>query len=181
MPGTVGADSLPASSTGGAVSKHVIYIALGSNLGQREKNITAALTALEHTRGIVVDQVSSLYETNPVGGPEDQPKFINAAARLKTELPPERLLALLLQIEASLGRKRGEPWGPRTIDLDLLLYDDLVISEDGLSVPHPLMHERRFVMEPLAEIAPEVVHPTLGMSAKAILDSIGDLPMDCDG
>jgi len=163
------------------VSKHVAYIALGSNLGQREKSITAALTALEHTRGIVVDQVSSLYETNPVGGPEDQPKFINAAARLKTELPPERLLAVLLQIEQSLGRKRGEPWGPRTIDLDLLLYDDLVISEDGLSVPHPLMHERRFVMEPLAEIASEVVHPTLQLTMKAILDSIGDLPLDGDG
>ena len=158
--------------------KHVAYIALGANLGQREKNIAAALNALQRTRGVAVDAVSSLFETDPIGGPPDQPKFINAAAKLTTDLAPHRLLAVLLQIEQSLGRRRGERWGPREIDLDILLYDDLVISEDGLSIPHPLMHERRFVIEPLAEIAPGAIHPTLALSAKEILDSIGTLSLD---
>lgn len=158
--------------------KHVVYIALGANLGQREKNIAAALNALQHTKGVSVDTVSSLYETDPVGGPPDQPRFINAAAKLVTELTPERLLSVLQQIELSLGRRRGERWGPREIDLDILLYDNLVISEDGLTIPHPLMHERRFVMEPLAEIAPEARHPALGMTAHEILNSIGTLSLD---
>jgi 2-amino-4-hydroxy-6-hydroxymethyldihydropteridine diphosphokinase len=157
---------------------HVAYIGLGANLGQREKSITAALNALERTRGIVVEAVSSLYQTDPVGGPPGQPEFLNAVARLRTELSPQRLLAVLLNVEHSLGRHRGERWGPRTIDLDILLYDDLVLSEDGLTIPHPLMHERRFVMEPLAEIAADVVHPTLQLTARDILKSIGDLSLD---
>lgn len=160
------------------MSKHVVYIALGANLGQREKNIAAALNALQHTKGVSVEAVSSLYETDAVGGPPDQPRFINAAAKLTTELAPERLLSVLQQIELSLGRRRGEHWGPREIDLDILLYDNLVISEDGLTIPHPLMHERRFVMEPLAEIGPNAKHPALGLSAQEILNSIGTLSLD---
>lgn len=163
------------------MSMHVAYIGLGANLGQREKNLAAALTALERTRGIEVDAVSSLYETDPVGGPEDQPRYINAAARLRTELSPQRLLALLLQIEQSLGRRRGVRWGPRPIDLDILMFDDQVIAEEGLTIPHPLMHERRFVMEPLAEIAPDLRHPTLGLTAREILESIDDLSLDDGG
>lgn len=158
--------------------KHVVYLALGANLGQREKNIAAALNALQHTKGVSVEAVSSLYETDPVGGPPDQPRFMNAAAKLSTDLAPERLLAVLQQIEFSLGRRRGERWGPREIDLDILLYDNLVTSEDGLTIPHPLMHERRFVMEPLAEIAPKAMHPTLGLTAQEILNSIGTLSLD---
>lgn len=157
---------------------HEVYLGLGSNLGHREKNIAAALNALEGTRGIVVEKVSGLYETDPVGGPPNQNKYINAAAKLRTELSPQRLLAVLLKIEASLGRERRERWGPRTIDLDILLYDDLVLSEDGLTIPHPLMHDRRFVMEPLAEIAPNVVHPMLQMTARNIFHSLGQISLD---
>lgn len=159
---------------------HVAYVGLGSNLGPREKNISAALNALERTRGIVVEKVSSLYSTDPVGGPDDQPQFINAAARLRTALSPRRLLSVLQQVETSLGRRRdGVRWGPRTIDLDLLLYDDVILGDDDLTLPHPLMHERRFVMQPLAEIAATVRHPTLGLTAAEILAGLGqNLPED---
>lgn len=157
---------------------HVAYIALGANLGPREKNIAAALNALEHTRGITVERVSNLYETEAVGGPPGQPAYVNAAARLRVTLTPERLLAVLQQIETSLGRERRERWAPRTIDLDILFYDDRVMSDDNLSIPHPLMHERRFVLEPLAEIAPNVRHPTLGLTPRELLDSFGELSFD---
>jgi len=151
---------------------HDAYIGLGSNLGVREKNIAAALTALETTREIEVVRVSSLYETEPVGGPADQAMYINAAALLRTTLTPERLLAVCLNIEASLGRKRRVRWGPRTIDLDILAYDDELRSEPDLSIPHPMMHERRFVMAPLAEIAPGWVHPVYGLTAAQLLEHL---------
>jgi 2-amino-4-hydroxy-6-hydroxymethyldihydropteridine diphosphokinase len=141
--------------------QHDAYIGLGSNLGLREKNIAAALNALQTTKEIEVVKVSSLYETKAVGGPPDQPDFINAAAQLRTTFSAERLLAVCQNIEASLGRRRGVPWGPRTIDLDILLFDDEIRSTPDLTIPHPLMHERRFVLDPLAEIAPALVHPAL--------------------
>jgi 2-amino-4-hydroxy-6-hydroxymethyldihydropteridine diphosphokinase len=117
--------------------------------------------------------VSSLYETEPVGGPDDQGKFLNAVARVLTALPAARLLAVCQQIEDSLGRRRGMRWGPRTIDLDLLAFDDEVHSSARMTVPHPLMHTRRFVLEPLAEIAPEFVHPLLGKTAGEMLEGLG--------
>jgi len=132
------------------------YVGLGANLGDREQSIRDAVAALP---GVVV--VSTLRETNPVGV-IDQPKFLNGVAALETELQPQALLDLLLAVERRLGRERRERWGPRTIDLDLLLYGDEVIDEDGLTVPHPHLHERRFVLEPLAEIAPTLVVPGLG-------------------
>ena len=152
--------------------KHDAYIGLGSNLGHREKNIAAALNALQTTRDIEVVKVSRLYETEPVGGPAGQPLFINAAAHIKTALPPERLLGLCLAIENSLGRKRDARWGPRTIDLDVLCYDQEIVVSPELTLPHPMMHERRFVMEPLAEIAPDLMHPVLEQTAKEILESL---------
>jgi 2-amino-4-hydroxy-6-hydroxymethyldihydropteridine diphosphokinase len=158
---------------------HLAFIALGSNLGHREKNITAALTALQATREIEVVRVSSLYETEPVGGPPGQGAYLNAAAALQTSLDPDRLLSVCLRIEESLGRRRGPRHGPRPIDLDLLLYDDLVHAGAELTIPHPLMHERRFVMEPLAEIAPDQRHPILHQTAREILDALstpGRLP-----
>jgi 2-amino-4-hydroxy-6-hydroxymethyldihydropteridine diphosphokinase len=152
--------------------KHNAYIGLGSNLGLREKNIAAALNALQTTRDIEVVKVSRLYETEPVGGPAGQPLFINAAAHVKTTLSPERLLGLCLAIENSLGRKRDIRWGPRTIDLDVLCYDQEIVTSPKLTLPHPMMHERRFVMEPLVEIAPDLMHPVLEQTAKEILESL---------
>ena len=132
------------------------YIGLGSNLGDRQSTIEAAISALP---GVVA--VSRLRETEPVGV-LDQPPFLNAAAALETTLSPRELLGTLLAIERELGRERRERWGPRTIDLDLLLYGDAVVEEPGLTVPHPRLHERHFALEPLHELDPELVVPGRG-------------------
>lgn len=137
------------------------YIALGANLGDRAANIEAAIQKLRATPAIEVTKISSLIETPAVGGPPDSPPFLNAAAELRTTLLPQALLARLLEIEQELGRTRRIKWGPRLIDLDLVLYSDQIIAEPHLQIPHPLMHERRFVLTPLSEIAPHVEHPVL--------------------
>ena len=133
------------------------FVGLGSNLGDRERNLREAV---ERLRKIGVVRLSTLRDTDPVGV-ADQPNFLNAVAELSSELPARELLDRLLEIERELGRDRGkeERWGPRTIDLDLLLYGDEVIDEPGLTVPHPHLAERRFVLEPLHELAPELVLP----------------------
>jgi 2-amino-4-hydroxy-6-hydroxymethyldihydropteridine diphosphokinase len=133
------------------------FVALGSNLGDREGTIRAALARLD---GVVA--VSRLRDTDPVGF-EDQPTFLNGVAALETELPPRALLDRQLEVERSLGRTREGPrFGPRTIDLDLLVHGDLEFDEPGLTIPHPRLHERRFVLEPLAELAPDLVVPGRG-------------------
>jgi 2-amino-4-hydroxy-6-hydroxymethyldihydropteridine diphosphokinase len=133
------------------------FVGLGSNLGDREGTIRAALSRLDG-----VAAVSALRETDPVGF-EDQPRFLNGVAALETELPPRALLERLLEVERSLGRTREGPrFGPRTIDLDLLVQGDLELDEPGLTIPHPRLHERRFVLEPLAELAPDLVVPGRG-------------------
>jgi 2-amino-4-hydroxy-6-hydroxymethyldihydropteridine diphosphokinase len=139
------------------------FVGIGSNLGEPERQIAAALQQLEAENGIEVVAVSTLRETEPVGY-LDQPNFLNGAARLDTELAPRELLERLLAIEGRLGRVRGEGprFGPRTIDLDLLLYGDETIAEPGLTVPHPRLWERRFVLEPLAELAPGLEIPGVG-------------------
>jgi 2-amino-4-hydroxy-6-hydroxymethyldihydropteridine diphosphokinase len=137
------------------------YIALGANLGDRDANIRAALDLLERTPGVNVTKVSTLIETPAVGGPPDSPPFLNAAAEIVTSLGPKPLLDALLKIEQELGRVRREKWGPRLIDLDLLLYDDAAVEQEGLTVPHPLLHRRSFVLAPLVQVAAEVVHPLL--------------------
>jgi 2-amino-4-hydroxy-6-hydroxymethyldihydropteridine diphosphokinase len=150
----------------------VVHIGLGSNLGDREMNISTALAALAGTRGISVWRVSTLLDNPAVGGPPDSPPYLNAAAELITPLGARSLLRRFLEIEKSLGRVRGERWEPRTIDIDLLLYGDQIISSQDLVVPHPLMHERRFVLQPLAEIAPNAVHPVLQMTIAGLLENL---------
>ena len=138
------------------------YVGLGANLGDRERTLRRALDLLAAEEGIVVAAVSTFRETEPVGY-LGQPRFLNAAARLETELTPRGLLAALLEVERKLGRDRSGPrFGPRTVDLDLLLYGDLELDEEGLTVPHPRLHERSFVLEPLAELAPGLVVPGRG-------------------
>jgi 2-amino-4-hydroxy-6-hydroxymethyldihydropteridine diphosphokinase len=138
------------------------YIGLGSNLGDREALLREAVAALDARHDVAVVAVSRFRETDPVGY-LDQPRFLNGAAALDTELGARELLELMLSIERSLGRTRGgPPQGPRRIDLDLLVYGDQVIAEAGLEVPHPRLHERRFALEPLAEIAPGLEIPDRG-------------------
>ena len=138
------------------------HIGLGANLGEREVTLRRALELLAAEDGIEVVAVSSFRETDPVGY-EDQPRFVNAAAALETELPPRALLERLLSLERRLGRTRDGPrHGPRRIDLDLLLYGEQTIDEPGLTVPHPRLAERRFALEPLAELDPELEVPGRG-------------------
>jgi len=150
----------------------VSYVALGANLGNREDNIHAALAKLERTPGVHVTKASKLFEFPAVGGPPDSPPFLNAAAELTCALDAPDLLQRLLEIERELGRVRREKWGPRPIDLDLLLFGELVQHTPGLTVPHPLMHERRFVLDPLVQIAPEVVHPVLKRTIRSLHDAL---------
>lgn len=129
------------------------YVGLGANLGDRERTLRAAVEALAANPRIEVLAVSSLRETDPVGPVREQPRFLNGAVALETSLPAGELLDVLLQTEAAFGRTReGPPGGPRTLDLDLLLFGDEAIDEPGLQVPHPRLHERPFVLEPLAEL-----------------------------
>lgn len=147
------------------------FIALGSNLGDREHTIEAARAALDQAPGVQTVRCSPLIETDPVGPPGQGP-YLNGVTEILTTLPPRALLDLLLSIERSLGRVRSETdqrWGPRTIDLDLILYADQVIDLPGLTVPHPRLHERRFVLEPLARIAPHAMHPILRSTASELL------------
>src|SRR5438046_2297954 len=135
------------------------FIALGANLGDREANLRRAIRELSKTPAIEVVCASKFLENPAVGGPTESPPFLNAAVEIRTLLSPQNLLSRLLEVEHKLGRVRREKWEPRLIDLDLLLYGDQIIDTDALKVPHPLMHTRRFVLEPLAEIAPDAVHP----------------------
>jgi 3-oxoacyl-[acyl-carrier protein] reductase len=148
----------------------ICFIGLGSNLGDRQSYLDQALAALQEQDRIVVKQVSSYYETDPVGGPPDAPLFLNAVAEIETQLEPSELLSMLLDIERRLGRVRREKNAPRTIDLDLLLYDDLIQDDPNLTIPHPRMHERGFVLEPMAEIAPDLVHPVVGETIQELWD-----------
>jgi 2-amino-4-hydroxy-6-hydroxymethyldihydropteridine diphosphokinase len=137
-------------------------VGLGANLGPREDTLRQAIRLLDEADGVDVVATSSLRETEPVGV-VDQPRFLNGAAAVDTALAPQELLSVLLGVEQRLGRVRdGTRWGPRTIDLDLLLYGDEVVEEPGLRVPHPRLAERRFVLEPLAELDPELVVPRAG-------------------
>jgi 2-amino-4-hydroxy-6-hydroxymethyldihydropteridine diphosphokinase len=146
------------------------YVGLGANLGDREGTLRRALELLDAREGVRVEAVSTLRETDPVGF-LDQPRFLNGAARLGTELAPHDLLRALLAVERELGRERTGPrFGPRTVDLDLLLYGDLELDEPGLALPHPRLHERRFALEPLAELDAALVVPGRGSVAALLAE-----------
>jgi 2-amino-4-hydroxy-6-hydroxymethyldihydropteridine diphosphokinase len=144
-------------------------IGLGSNLGDRPANLTGAIAALGQVPGITVRGISSIHETKPVGGPPGQGMFLNAVVGIETALEPLPLLHVLQEIEARFGRARTVHWGERTLDLDLLLFDGRILDTPELRLPHPRMHTRRFVLEPLLEVAPTAVDPVTGRAFAAIL------------
>jgi 2-amino-4-hydroxy-6-hydroxymethyldihydropteridine diphosphokinase len=150
-------------------------IALGSNLGDRLANLRAGVDGIRATDGVTIVAVSPLYETAPVGGPDDQGPYLNAALAADTTLTAPALLARLHEIEASRERQRIEHWGPRTLDLDLLVHGDLLSDDPSVEVPHPRMHQRRFVLVPVVDIAPDTIHPRLGRTMR---DLLADLPIE---
>jgi 2-amino-4-hydroxy-6-hydroxymethyldihydropteridine diphosphokinase len=145
------------------------YLSLGSNLGDRAANLRTALAQLDAGGRLLA--VSALYETQPVDLP-DQPWFLNCVAAIETDKTPRELLQLALQIEAAMGRLRMRKHGPRNIDIDVVLFGDRVVDEPGLKIPHPAMHQRKFVLEPLVEIAPEARHPELKKTARELLTEL---------
>ena len=147
------------------------FIGAGANLGEPIRQIRQAKDALQKSPGVKFLGASSFYRTQPVG-PIEQPPFINAVFSLECGMSPQELLTLLLDVEGRMGRVRKERWGPRLIDLDLLFFDEAIISGQGLEVPHPRLHKRRFVLTPLVEIAPDVVHPILKKSAFDLLAAL---------
>lgn len=150
-----------------------VFLGLGSNLGDREQFIERAIALLSKTSGIELMGKASLYEAEPVGY-EDQPWFLNTVIEIRTRLSPKDLLARLHEIECQLGRQPGERWGPREIDLDILLYGERVMDELDLMIPHPELHKRRFVLLPFVEIAPRVIHPQLAKTMEQLLQALDD-------
>jgi len=152
----------------------IAFVALGSNLGRREAHLSAALAALRDTPGVGDVVVSPVYETEPIG-PGEQGPYLNAVARLATRLGPHELLDRLLAIESASGRERGpERNAPRTLDLDLLLYGARCVEDPDLELPHPRLHLRGFVLEPLCDLAPHLVHPVLGVTVAELARRVHD-------
>lgn len=147
------------------------YISIGSNLGDRLEYTREAIRKIKQSKEIEIRKTSSVYETQPAEY-KNQPWFLNMILEIKTTLDPLSLLELLSGIENLMGRKRNQRYGPRNIDLDLLLYDDLVLNSDKLTLPHPRMDQRRFVLVPLAEIAPKLVHPLLKKTIRRLLEEL---------
>ena len=152
----------------------LVYLSLGSNIGDRAANLNAAIDRLRVLGEVVA--VSSFYETEPVEFIA-QAWFLNCAVALDTEKTPQQLLAGIVDIEQRLGRRRGRKKGPRIIDLDILLFGNSIVDDPGLTIPHPAMHERRFALEPLAEIAPDALHPVLQLTIRELRDALPSEPV----
>jgi len=149
----------------------IAYLCLGSNLGDKKRNLDQALKEIKNLKMVKVLKTSSIYETEPVGF-KDQIWFLNAVIKIKTKLPPLSLLYLLQGIERKLGRVRGKRWGPRKVDLDILLYDNVLLKDEKLTLPHPQIHKRRFVLIPLIELGSRWKHPALHLTPKMLLQKI---------
>ena len=154
-------------------SRHAVYIGFGSNIGDRLTHIQNAIEFLSKTEGITLRKISSIYTTDPVGY-EAQAQFLNGVVAIQTTLSPLSLLHTLKDIETAIGRKHRIRWGPREIDLDILIYEDLCVQTEKLVIPHPEMHLRSFVLVPLAEIAPDLVHPVFQESIQTLLNRLED-------
>jgi len=148
----------------------IVYIGLGSNVGDRHRNCLTAIELLRQN-GLLVARQSSMHETEP-WGVTDQPEFVNMTVETETDLAPIKLLEVLKKIEKDMGRQDTMKWGPRIIDLDILLYDDIIMKTDSLTIPHSLMHERAFVLRPLSEIAGNFIHPVLKKSITDLLKEV---------
>jgi 2-amino-4-hydroxy-6-hydroxymethyldihydropteridine diphosphokinase len=150
-----------------------VFIGIGSNLGDRQKNCLRAVELMDRMADCRITGYSDWYLTKPVGV-EGQEWYVNGVVSLTTDISPKDLLKRLLKIEANMGRVRNERWGPRSIDLDILMFGQEIIQESNLKIPHPRMHLRRFVLEPMTQLAPDLVHPELGLSMKVLLENLSD-------
>jgi 2-amino-4-hydroxy-6-hydroxymethyldihydropteridine diphosphokinase len=148
-----------------------VYAGLGSNFGNKRENILSAIDRMDAYEEICVKEKSGFYDTAPVGGPP-QPDYVNCVIGLETEIKPQTLLKVFKKIEKELGRKPGVRWGPRVVDLDIILFGDRIVNDHNLKIPHERMHERVFVLEPLSEISPDIKHPVSGKSISELLETL---------